>query len=147
MEKRLSTGWMKLALRSRICTQCEPGAKESACWEPRSCESECSLFAQLPRLARFLKRHHSKPPQGYEEFAIDLLSGCSIDSARFSSKIETRLDVLLREYAYDTLAILETVSALTEPTPGISEEHNCLRQDLALGQLSVICPREQRAKP
>ena len=136
MEKQLSTGWMKLALRAQICARCDPQPTEPVSWEPHSCESGCALFGQLPRLARFLKRHHGKPPGGYEEFAINLL--------RESSKVDTRPDAFL-EYAYDTLATLENVSALTEPAAVKAPEHNCIRQDLALGQLSVHA--EQRFQP
>lgn len=132
MELQVSTGWMKLALRAQICAQCNPAPTRNESWQsldPHPCEPGCALFGQLPRLARFLNRHRAKPPLGYEEFAIKLLCEPLLDH------VEQRAPFL--DCVDEALATLETVASLLDVSPAILPQHDCLRRELALGQISA----------
>jgi hypothetical protein len=119
------TGWMKLALRAQVCTQCHAEG-EAPNTEPRPCEPACAYFVQLPRLALFLKRYRCRPPAGYEEDVINLLQ---------KSATKSHLEGAL-EYAWEALATLESVAKLIEP-PTPSAGGDCIRRDLALAQLQI----------
>ena len=129
-DERVSTGWMRLALRARICDQCDPrpGEEKSCVYlDAHECESRCAYFSQLPRLARLLKRHHARPPTGYEEFAIELLHQ-AWDVTRNNNPLW---------YAPEALATLEKVAELSQPPPASIPKPECVRRDIALGQLDI----------
>ena len=62
----------RLILRSKLCVECDHrNAHEThAPPAPAACESECMLFANLPRLERVVSA--GEPPCGYEVFAKSL---------------------------------------------------------------------------
>jgi len=137
VEARPLIGWMKMALRGRICSQCCPVATDGDAWQllaPRSCENGCALFVQLPRLARFLERHRAKPPAGYEEFVLKLLCESAPD---ISQGHATAIPSPLLDYAHEALAVLEGIVALLDVPAITTPEHDCARRSFALGQLCV----------
>lgn len=118
MEGRVSAGWMKLALRARICSECDPGAPGGdpcRLLDAHSCEPGCALFCQLPSLARLFRQHDAKPPADYEEFAIKLLydSAANPTAGRAVSRDVARPDKSLN-YAPEALAVLEKIALLLE---------------------------------
>jgi hypothetical protein len=138
------TGAMKVALRGQICSQCRPvpsTADSLQTLAPYSCETDCALFVQLPRLARFLERHRSKPPAGYEEFVLKLLceSGADISKGDAATMPRPFLD-----YVHEALAILERIVALLDVPAITTPEHDCARRSFALGQLCVHVPTAGR---
>jgi hypothetical protein len=62
----------KLILRSKLCVECDQRIADEthAPPAPAGCESECMLFANLPRLERVVNA--GEPPSGYEVFAKSL---------------------------------------------------------------------------
>jgi len=127
---------MKLALRGQICSQCCPVSSDADSLQllaPRSCESDCPLFVQLPRLARFLERHRAKPPVGYEEFVLKLLC----ESAADISKGDPTATSSFLDYAHEALAVLERIVALLDVPAITAPEHDCVRRSFAIGQLHV----------
>lgn len=131
MDDERSIRWMRLALRARICSQCDPPPAVVApdpLPQPHSCESGCAFFNQLPRLARFLHRHRARPPVGYEEFAIQLL----LESPLESGGIEAKLD-----YAHEALATMEKVVSLMQAPSLPVAQHDCVRRDRAMVQLNI----------
>jgi len=63
---------LTLALREKLCVDCGQRSPGDTTPPPAAahCESECMLFANLPRLARVVE--HGEPPCGYEVFAKSL---------------------------------------------------------------------------
>ena len=112
MNQSLSIGWLKIGLRTQICSQCHPipaAADPSQLLDPHSCEAGCALFVQLPRLARLLERNRADLPAGYEEFVQKLL----VDSTGEASGH-------FLEYTNEALVILERILELVhEPEPAV----------------------------
>lgn len=138
---------MKLGLRAQICSQCRPAATVAGLVQlpaPHSCEGGCALFVQLPRLARFLERHCAKPPAGYEEFVFKLLGEAATESAGGDGNVAGGSFL---EYTPEALAILERVVALLEEPVVANPKHDCARQSLALGQLSVHAAKNDASEP
>jgi len=63
---------LKSALRGEVCTDCERRAADDSIAVPANarCEGDCSLFVNLPRLARVARE--GEPPCGYGVFAKSL---------------------------------------------------------------------------
>ncbi len=142
MELQVSTGWMRLALRAQICAQCDPKPTHTnSCQllDSRPCEIDCALFRQLPRLARFLKRHRAKPPLGYEEFAVKLLCERSLEKMGQPNPF--------LDHIPEALATLEKVASLLDVSPAVLPQHDCLRRELALGQMSVCSEKSVINEP
>jgi hypothetical protein len=101
---------MKMGLRAQICCQCRPeesATETSLPIAPLACESGCSLFVQLPRLARFYQLHSPRPPSGYEDFALQMLGDASSagnDPAKIAGPY--------LDYSAEALAILERMTYL-----------------------------------
>jgi hypothetical protein len=115
LQERSSKGWMKLALRAQICSQCHPvpqSVDPLRVFYPHSCETNCALFVQLPRLARLLERYRAKPPFGYEEFVLKLL--CDSGAIR-SDGGQNAMHCLFLDYSHEALAIMERVVSLHIP--------------------------------
>jgi hypothetical protein len=132
---------MKMALRARICSQCCPAVGVADLLQPHGphpCEANCTLFVQLPRLARFLERHFAKPPPGYEEFVLKLLEESTADIPNGSSSTATGP---FMDYALEALVILERIVALSQAPVLTAPHHDCARQSFALGQIGVHASR------
>jgi hypothetical protein len=147
MKPMASVGWMKLGLRAQICSQCHPGATAAGAtagdalpvFAAYACESRCALFVQLPRLALLLARYRAKPPAGYEESVLKLLSDSSMEisnDTRPASVTEITPGPFL-DYSIDALAILERIAALLIPPAVENPGHDCTQRAMALGQMSV----------
>ena len=69
---------LKLALRDKLCGECPEHAPQVQSAQPASspaaepCESDCSVFVNLPRLARVAKA--GEPPCGYSVYEKSLES-------------------------------------------------------------------------
>jgi len=63
---------LKSALRSEVCNECGQRSGDPGVPPPQAarCEDQCTLFANLPRLARITEE--GEPPCGYEVFAKSL---------------------------------------------------------------------------
>jgi hypothetical protein len=132
---------MKMALRGQICSQCCPVPTVTDSLQllaSHSCETDCALFVQLPRLAQFMKRYRAKPPAGYEEFVLKLLCESPPDISRGDS---TAMSSPFLDYAHEALAILERIVALLDVPAITTPEHDCHRRSFALGQLCVHTPK------
>jgi hypothetical protein len=72
MEANKDQDELKAALRTHLCVECElrDSSDNSARQAPARCETECTLFSNLPRLARVASE--GEPPCGYEVFAKSL---------------------------------------------------------------------------
>ena len=136
-DKQPHTGWMKLALRAQICNRCNPRHEPV---DPHPCESTCALFVQLPRIARMLTRYGSKPPSGYEVYAINLLLKSCPSAAPGSADLPPNSAPsrnVIANYAPDALATLEKVAALIHAMQNPPPGNDCLRRNIALAQLDV----------
>lgn len=137
MNKSFSTGWMKLGLRAQVCSQCRPVSSSGDPFQyiaPHSCEGACALFRQLPRLGRFLERHHAKPPAGYEEFVLKMLCDSAAETSHDQS---TPISIPNLHLISEALAICEHIVSLSNPGPIATPQSDCARRSFALGQLGV----------
>jgi hypothetical protein len=142
MDASASIGWMKMGLRANVCCQCRPmaaTADRALALMPHLCETNCALFTQLPRLARFLDRHRGKPPSGYEEFVYKLLNDFTpeVSSKNLSSNPEAIPGPFL-DHSFEAIGILEKIALLFTAPPADDPTHGCARRSMALGQLSVL---------
>jgi hypothetical protein len=65
---------LKIALRTRICGQCDSLNAVGAAPPPaRDCEEKCLLFIQTPRLARLIEQSSGEPVIGYGEVVEHVL--------------------------------------------------------------------------
>jgi hypothetical protein len=80
---------LKSALRGEVCAECARRLADDAIAPPAKdrCESDCSLFVNLPRLARVARE--GEPPCGYGVFAKSLQAeGGGPDVVRAMNVIE-----------------------------------------------------------
>lgn len=131
-----------MGLRGQICSQCCPVptvADSLQLLAPHSCETNCALFRQLPRLARFLVRYRAKPPAGYEEFVLKLLCESAADISKCDRAAIPRPFL---DYAQEALAILERIVALLDAPAITTPERDCARRSFALGQSCIHAPEQ-----
>jgi hypothetical protein len=102
MDDALPIGEIKVALRMRICPQCDgrAAAVDSPAPAARPCEEECLLFVQAPRLAALVEQAAGEPVCGYGEVVGRLLR----DDDERASQLERRG---LGDFGVEALATIE----------------------------------------
>jgi hypothetical protein len=102
-----------IALRERICPECEWRGDKLEAADELACEKLCALFVHLPRLTRIVAQFGSEPPCGYDN-VIDHFLRCAHEQ---SGSTQSDGEAPLRAYAADALAVIERVVARRDYQP------------------------------